>query len=139
MQLLYGHHTGTQHHIHKLEAIQRHAACFVMSDYRRFSSVTAMINSLNWQPISRQHDELRLIMLFKIVNNIVELSLPDYVIPAPSVTRGNNVKFVMPSITVNPYKYSFLPRLISNWNKLPPCDCSVDSFKIMLKSLTEII
>ena len=66
-----------------------------------------MINSLNWQSISRQHEELRLIMFFKIVNKLVELPMPDYIISAPRPTRGNNMKFVQLSINVNPYKYSF--------------------------------
>ena len=105
---------------HKLEAIQRRAARFVMSDHRQTSSMSALINSLNWQNISRQHEELRLIMFSRIVKQIVELSLPDYITLAPRVTRGNSIKFVKPSITVNPYKFSFFPRSISKWNKLPP-------------------
>ena len=121
--------------LHKLEAIQRCTTRFVMSDYHRTSSVSAMINSLNWQSISRQHEELHLIMFFKIV----ELPLPDYITLAPRVMTGDSIKFLMPLITVNPYKFSFFPRSISKWNKLPPCDCSVDCFKIMLKSMTEII
>ena len=103
----------TQHHTHKLEAIQRCAARFVMSDYCRTSSMSAMIISLHWQSISRsKYEELHLIMFFKIVNTIVELPLPDYITLAPRVTRGNSIKFVMPSITVNPYKFSFFPRSI---------------------------
>ena len=128
----------TQYHKNKLEAIQRRAARFVISDYRQTSSVSAMINSLNWQPISRQHEELRLIMFFKIVKNLVELPMPDYIMSAPRVTHGNNTKFVQPSINVNPYKYSFFPRSISSWNHLPISDCSLLHFKNILKSMTVI-
>ena len=67
----------TQQHTNKLEAIQRCAACFVMSDYCPTSSVSAMINSLNWKSISRQHEELCLIMFFKIVNKLVEFPMPN--------------------------------------------------------------
>ena len=126
----------TQCYKNKLESIQRRAARFVMSDYHRTSSVSAMINSLNWQSISRQHEELCLIMFFKIVNKLVELPMPEYIISAPRLTRGNNMKFVQPSINVNPYKYSFFPRSISIWNKLPTCDCSLSHFKYILKSMT---
>ena len=78
-------------------------------------------------------------MFFKIVNKIVELPLPDYITLAPRVTCGNSIKFLMPSITVNPYEFSFFLRSIGKWNKVPLCECSVDCFKIMLKSMTEII
>jgi len=68
----------SQHYTYRLEAIQRRAAHFVMPDYCQISSVSAMINLL-MQSISRQHEELRLIMYLKIV----ELPLPDYITPAP--------------------------------------------------------
>ena len=106
--------------------------------YSVLSSITSIVcfDSLNWQSISKQHEELRLIMFFKIVNKLVELPMPDYIISAPRLTHGNNMKFVQPSINVNPYKYSFFPRSISIWNKLPTCDCSLSHFKYILKSMT---
>jgi len=74
-------HTTT--YINKLEAIQKHAARFIMSDYCRDSSVTKMLNSLKWKPVAIQHKKLRLLMFCKIINKIVEHFLPDYIIPAP--------------------------------------------------------
>jgi len=73
----------TTSYINKLEAIQKHAARFIMSDYHRGSSVTKMLNSLKWKPVAIQHKELCLLMFYKIINKIVELSEPDYIIPAP--------------------------------------------------------
>ena len=41
-----GHHTKSS--IEKLEAIQKHTARFVVSDYDYSSSVTSILNQLSW-------------------------------------------------------------------------------------------
>ena len=65
-----------------------------MSDHRRISSVSAMLTFLQWQSVKTQHRELHLTMLYKIIHGLVELSLPDYIIPAPRIARGHTIKFV---------------------------------------------
>jgi len=120
-----------------LEAVQKCAARFIMSDYCRSSSVSKMLNSLKWKPVAIQHKELRLLMFYKIINKIVELYLPDYIIPAPRVTRGNYNKFVQPVMHIDSYKYSFFPSSITHWNKLPPDvtnTIGLSNFKNMLQS-----
>ena len=57
-------------------------------------------------------------MLYKIIHRLVELPLPDYIIPAPRSTRGNSMKYVQPATSVDPYKYSFFPAAIRQWNRL---------------------
>jgi len=89
-------HIWTPHttiYINKLEAVQKCAAHFIMSDYRRGSSVTKMLNSLKWKPVAIQYKELYLLMFYKIINKIVELSLPDYIIPAPKLQEGIVLNF----------------------------------------------
>jgi len=76
-------HTTT--YINKLEAVQKCAACFIMSDYHRGSSVTKLLNSLKWKPVTQRTTPIDVL---QIINKIVELSLPDYIIPASQVTRG---------------------------------------------------
>jgi len=109
-----------------------------MSDYCRGSSVTKMLNSLKWKPVAIQHKKLRPLMFYKIVNKIVELSLPDYIIPAPRVTRENSTKFVHPVMHIDSYKYSFFPSSITYWNKLPSDVANtigLSNFKNMLQSI----
>ena len=88
----------TNYHINKLEAIQKRAAQFIMSDHRRTSSVSAMLTFLQWGSVKAQHRELCLIMLYKIIHGLVELNIPDYIIPAPRITRGHTMKFVQPAM-----------------------------------------
>ena len=92
-----------QNILNKLKAIQKHAARFIVSDFHRTSSISEILKSLQWKSIEIQHKELRLMMLYKIIHEFVELPLPDYVIPAPRVTRGNSMKFVQPATSVDSY------------------------------------
>jgi hypothetical protein len=41
-------------------------ARFIYSDYKRTSSVTAMMNELGWKPLNERRKEQRLVLLFKI-------------------------------------------------------------------------
>lgn len=41
----------TQENIDKIERVQRRAARYVYNDYRNDSSVTDMLNRLNWKPL----------------------------------------------------------------------------------------
>ena len=108
------------YHINKIESIQKGAARFVMSDFRRTSGISTKLTTLQWRPVEIQHKELWLIMLFKIIHGLVELRLPDYIIPAPRITRGHTIKFIQPAMYTDSYKYSFYPNSINYWYKLPP-------------------
>ena len=100
-------------YLDKLEAIQKCAARFIVSDFRRTSSISEILKSLQWKSIEIQHKELCLLILYKIIHGLVELPLPDYVIPAPRDTRGNSMKFVQPVTSVDSYKHSFFPNSIN--------------------------
>ena len=111
----------SQCHINKLEAIQNQAAHFIVSDYRTTSSVSAIKHSLNMKSGQCQHEELRLLMLVKILHGLSELEMPNYITSAISTTCGNtrnSIKFVQLSFQVDPYKFSFFPQSIHLWNKL---------------------
>ena len=101
-----------------LEKINRRAARFVTGDYRRTSSVSAMMKKLDWPVLEQRRENQRLIMMFKVVNNLVAVpSSP--LIPADSRTRANHIhKFKSISAQSAPYQNSFFPRTIPKWNTL---------------------
>ena len=110
-------HTGCD--IERLEAVQRRAARFVMSDYNRTSSVTVMLQDLNWDTLSSRRQTSRLCLLYKILHNIVDVTLPSYITPSTRFTRGHNQKFILPQSRIDAYKFSFFPNSIRLWNNLP--------------------
>ena len=110
-----------QQHIHQLESIQRRAARFVAQDYRRTSSVSAIIKTLQWPSLEKRRQVARLTMLYKIVHGMVEVEeLKRELKPLPERSRrGHSKQFVVPRSRTEYHRNSFLPRTIRNWNALP--------------------
>ena len=53
------------------------------------------------------------------MNNLVDVSLPDCIIPNCIQNRGRNKKFTPIQPCIDAYKFSFYPRALSLWNTLP--------------------
>jgi len=62
--------------IQALEKIQSRAAQWVLNEYNRYSSVTAMLHGLNRPPHQLQRKTNKLQMLYKIMYNQAALSIP---------------------------------------------------------------
>ena len=56
----------------RMEQVQRSAARFCTGDYCYTSSVKAMLNSLDLEPLEKRRKASRLIMMYKIIHNIAE-------------------------------------------------------------------
>ena len=61
--------------INKIESVQRRSARFILNDYSRTSSVTNMLERLNLPPLESRRVYIRAVMMFKILNNIVDISI----------------------------------------------------------------
>jgi len=96
--------------------VQRKAAQFVFNDFLTYSSVTAMMRELNWYSLQ---DRSRLVLFYKIINNLVDVDFNSYSIPSVSQTRGHHLKFRQMQTRTNSFLYSFLPATICEWNSLP--------------------
>ena len=57
--------------INELESIQRRAGRFAMRDYKRDSSVTTMLQTLQWDTLQDRRRKARLTMLHKIRSGLV--------------------------------------------------------------------
>ena len=53
--------------------VQRRAARFVKSRYKRTDSVTAMLDELGWPILSKRRKDARLILFYKIINNLAQV------------------------------------------------------------------
>ena len=73
--------TFTQENKNKIEMGQRRTARFACNNYRREASVTNMLDELGWRSLKKRRADQRLIMLYKIVNNLVEIDLSKELIP----------------------------------------------------------
>ena len=83
----------TLQNINKLEAIQRRAARYVMSNYDRHSSVSEMLRVLQWSRLQERRNVQSLSIFYKILSGLVDVVLPDGVIPSQILNRGHSRKF----------------------------------------------
>ena len=104
-----------QKDIDRIENIQRRAARFIYSDYKRTSSVTAMMNELGWKPLNERRKEQRLVLLFKIVNDLVAIPAENNIEYNQRPSRTSNSKQIkVLSATTEIYKHSFFPRTVKD-------------------------
>ena len=92
--------------ISAIESIQRRAARFVLNDYSRNSSVSAVLADLNWQSLEERRIINDLAMFYKIDSNFVNISFPAEISLGFQGTRRSHDYKIMPlSSSVNAYKY----------------------------------
>jgi len=60
----------------QLESVQRQAARFTMSRYRRTSSVGTLLEELNWEPTASCRRTVRLVLFHKIHYGLVAINMP---------------------------------------------------------------
>ena len=126
-------------HTHKIEMIQRRAARWVLRDYSPLSSVSNMLDRLEWQTLEHRRSCARLTLFYKIVHHLVAVPLPQYLVqPVRLSRRSHPYGFRQLSTTKDYYKYSFFPLAVVQWNCLPVHVVQMtdlDSFKAAISSL----
>ena len=77
-----------------------------------------LLEELTWVPLSKRRENARLILFYKIINNLA--MVPHSCLEkADGRTRKNhNLKFRHIGYNVDPYGQSFFPKCISAWNGL---------------------
>ena len=96
-----------------IERIQRRAARFVVNDRRQRSSVTAILQRLQWEPLSSRRKNQRLVLLYQIRNNLVSVQLSDNLL-----SEGYRSRYRQFRTNTTVFRDSFLPRTIRDWNCL---------------------
>ena len=107
----------TSDNAHKIKMVQRRAARFVLNDYRQSSSVSQMLNQLQWQTLSERRAHAKCILMFRIVNHLVEI--PPCMLTSTINVRGHSTCYLVPYARTCVYRHSFFPDAICLWNGLP--------------------
>lgn len=129
----------TQKNINKLEMIQRKALRFIFNKFGRKNSPSKLMLQTDLTSLASRRKIARLKMLYLIVNGTIRIPQDKYI----AFSQRTNTRFTHPKTIiechsrVDAFKYSFFPRTVSDWNKLPRdivnCDC-VSSFLEQLLS-----
>ena len=115
----------TQKDIQCVESVQRRAARFVHKDYSRHSSVTSMLQSLEWPDLESRRKANDLTMFYKILSRQVNIDFPSDLEGNSNQTRLTRASLRHPYqfrqyfSSINAHKYSFFVRTVSHWNALP--------------------
>ena len=107
------------------------AARYVYNTYSRYSSVTAMLQSLDWETLESRRLNMRLCIIYKTYYNLAIFPLSDYATPITVQTGGNNIKFILPTVAkmcLNTLSYLLhsevgMPSHSEQW-RLHPWNCS---------------
>ena len=130
----------TQKNIKKVEQIQRSSARYVTGNYARTSSVTSMLNDLQWDSLESRRLQSRLnIIIYKIRYGLVAINQRIYLTEVLGQLdhKRSQLKILGPTLqhpSVSPrvYHSSFFPRTSRDWNELstdPASFASLDCFK----------
>ena len=103
--------------------VQRRAARFVGSDYRRTTNVTSLCDSLGWLSLQDRRRNARLINFFKarmgfpgLLHLVSELNRHSRF--TRSASSSDIPTYLQLPARTDVYKFSFLPRTIVDWNSL---------------------
>ena len=133
----------TRTNINKIEMVQRRAVLWVNSNYSTYASVSNMLDSLGWRSLEDRRADARLIRFYKIVYNLVAVSLPQYINHPVRMTRHMHpLHFVQIPATASYYKYLFFPLAIVQWNRLPhhvPVLSDLDSFRSEVRTVSHLM
>ena len=125
---------------HRVEMVQRRAARFTTRRYRNTSSVSEMLDHLCWETLESRRTKSSLTMLYKVVNDLVDIPASTYLTPGSSRTRSSHsLKFRQCQCSLNSFKYSFFQVTVIHWNSLPATVAEAPdlvSFKRGLSALT---
>ena len=78
-----------------------------------------MLYVLGWTLLSQRRPEARLILFYKIINGLAQVSFEGVLVETYKGTRRkHNMKFRQIGHTTSQYGQSFFPNTISTWNGL---------------------
>ena len=127
----------TQCAVQRLEMVQRRAARCVMRRYHNTSSVTHMLDHLQWPLLSQRRSCLRLVFLFKIVNQLVAIPPDLYITSHQTNTKTHQHAFLPFLCSTNSYRHSFFPATVCQWNTLPDHIVTSSSLNIFKAAVTQ--
>ena len=127
----------TTKNISAVEMVQRRAARFVTGEYRRTSSVSALIETPGWHSLAHRRAMSRVIMLYHVTHGLADIP-QDHLTPVKVTTRGSAHHFIQVHTRVIAYKHSFFPETVRLWNCCPQSLTSQPTLESFKSSLSKV-
>ena len=105
----------------ELEKVQKRAARFVTGNYSfETGSMTGILAELKWESLKERRKQSRLILLYKGLKGKASIPTDDLVPPSKTTLRKKHALALQKiGSRTDIYKFSFIPRTITDWNDLP--------------------
>ena len=116
--------------INRIEKVQRIAARWTCRRWRNTSSVSEMLDELEWPSLEAQRDQSSLLLFHKIHCGAVSIEKDKYMTTAHSLktTRSSHsAQYRRHQTYSDALKNSFFPRTIPHWNSLSPSVANTQS------------
>ena len=83
------------------------------------SSVSEMLNTMNWQTLQELRLRTRLIVFHKVINENIAIPTQNILLQSQSTTRSSRKdSYRQIQCNKDSYKFSFICQTIKDWNKL---------------------
>jgi hypothetical protein len=102
-----------------LELVQRRSARRILHDFSLRSSATALVQKLGLLTLSERRTIDKAAMVYRVINDHVDIQGDAFFKPTSRTTRGQQNKFLVPQSRTNVHLHSFFPSAIRLWNTLP--------------------
>jgi len=123
-----------------LELVQRRAAILCTGAYRR-SPTHLLMTDIGWDSLSNRRKNAKLLLMFKIVNNLTPHYLRELIPPQVQATTQyplrNRTHYRIPTARTQLKHNSYIPATLRQWNALDPDlrNCrTVSTFRSKIKS-----
>ena len=127
----------TTNQINQLEKVQRRPARCVSCRFHYTSSVTEMLEYLDWPLLQVRRLRTRLIMFYKIIHYQTAIYPSDLLILVDTRTRHSNPNcYRQIQTSKDIHRFSFYPQTILLWNHLPSSVVTVESVDCFINALT---
>ena len=121
--------------IHKIEMVQRRAARYTTNRFRNTSSVSSMIDQLQWESLESRRSKIQLTLFFKVIHNLIDIPADNYLTPSTTRTHYQLIRF---SPSTDSFKFSFFPCTVPLWNSLPAVIAEAPSLVTFKKGLSTL-
>lgn len=113
----------TAYESHSLEQVQRRAAILCTGAFKR-SSYKLLLEELGWESLEGRRKKAKLILMYKIINNLtpnyLKVLIPPQVQDGTEYNLRNRSHIRLPASRTQYMKNSFIPSTLKQWNATDP-------------------
>ena len=94
-----------------------------------------MLDKLKWPTIKDRRHHLIVTLMYKIINNLIDIEASLYLTPTTSATCGHSRRYLYIQARINAYHHSLFPSAVRIWNRLPAhlvTATSLEQFKTLI-------